>query len=309
MADRSLQVFHAVAKQRSFTRAAQVLYMSQPAVTYQVLQLEERFNTRLFDRGRASVSLTPAGEVALQYAQEIIDLSSEMTTRVRELQNEIAGTLHIGASMTIAEFMLPAILGEFKTAHPAVRSRLFLANSRSIDAQVAEHALDIGFVESPARQSDLETVFCCDDELVVVCSPQFPLAKCRYVVPQQLLEHPYVSREPGSGTRDAVSEYLRAAGIDPNAMNTVMELGSPIALNAVLETGLGFSIASQASVPEARRLGALIAVPLRPRLVRPISMLYPSSRFRSRLVTAFVEFAAQRLLQTGQAFNDSPLRE
>lgn len=302
MADRSLQVFHAVAKQRSFTRAADVLFMSQPAVTYQVLQLEERFNIRLFDRGRACVSLTPAGEVALQYAERIIGLSTEMDTRLRELRGEIAGTLLIGASMTIAEFMLPPILGEFKLAHPAVHSRLFIANSKSIGTQVAEHALDIGFIEAPAHQANLEAVACCDDELMVICSPHFPLAKAGAVQPHQLLEHAYVSREPGSGTRDFVSAYLRKLGIDPHKMNTVMELGSPIALNAVLETGLGFAIASPASAAKSRHTGTLVAVPLRPRLIRPISMLYPASRFRSRLVTAFVDFALTRLGRAAQGF-------
>ena len=116
MADRRLQVFHAVAKQLSFTKAADVLFMTQPAVTFQIKQLEEHFNTRLFDRGHGRIALTPAGEVVLGYAEKILGLSSEMDVRLSELTGEIGGSLMVGASTTIAEFMLPGILGEFKSS-------------------------------------------------------------------------------------------------------------------------------------------------------------------------------------------------
>lgn len=295
MADRRLQVFHAVAKQLSFTKAAEVLFMTQPAVTFQIKQLEEHFNTRLFDRGHGRISLTPAGELVLQYAEKILNLSSEMDVRLGEMTGEIGGSLLVGASMTIAEFMLPRILGEFKSLHPNVRPRLVVANSESIETRVAEHTLDIGFIESPSHQPNLQTENCCDDELMVICSPKFPLAKAKEVAPSQLTEHPFVSREPGSGTREFIDAYLRKAGIPPEDMQLVMEMGSPISLNGVLETGLGFSIASRASVQKAQRLGDLVAIPLKPRLIRTLSMVYPKEKFRSKLVTAFVEFASARL--------------
>ena len=112
MADRRLQVFHAVAKQLSFTKAAEVLFMTQPAVTFQIKQLEEHFNTRLFDRGHGKISLTPAGETVLEYAERILGLSSELDVRLAEMTGLIGGPLLVGASTTIAEFMLPRILGE-----------------------------------------------------------------------------------------------------------------------------------------------------------------------------------------------------
>jgi DNA-binding transcriptional LysR family regulator len=301
MADRRLQVFHAVAKQLSFTKAAEVLFMTQPAVTFQIKQLEEHFNTRLFDRGHGRISLTPAGELVLLYAEKILNLSSEMDVRLGEMTGEIGGSLLVGASMTIAEFMLPRILGEFKSLHPNVRPRLVVANSESIETRVAEHTLDIGFIESPSHQPNLQTENCCDDELMVICSPKFPLAKSKEVAPQQLVEHPFVSREPGSGTREFTDAYLRKAGVQPEDMQLVMEMGSPISLNGVLETGLGFSIASRASVQKAQRLGDLVAIPMKPRLIRTLSMVYPKEKFRSKLVTAFVEFASSRLRQMSMA--------
>ena len=295
MADRRLQVFHAVAKQLSFTKAAEVLFMTQPAVTFQIKQLEEHFNTRLFDRGHGKIALTPAGEVVLGYAEKILGLSSEMDVRLSELTGEIGGSLMVGASTTIAEFMLPGILGEFKSTYPNVMSRLMVGNSESIETRVIEHTIDIGFIESLSHEPNLECEVCCDDELVVICHPRFPLARHKELTPQKLLEHPFISREPGSGTREFTENYLRSGGISLDQMNVVMELGSPIALNGVVQTGLGFAIASRASVTKEQRLGDIVAIPLKPRLIRTLSMVYPKEKFRSRLVATFVQFASERL--------------
>ncbi|MFA7268677.1 MAG: LysR family transcriptional regulator [Sterolibacterium sp.] len=295
MADRRLQVFYAVAKQLSFTKAADVLFMTQPAVTFQIKQLEEHFNSRLFDRGHGKIALTPAGDLVLEYAERILGLSSEMDVRLSEMTGEISGPLLVGASTTIAEFMLPRILGEFKSLHPAVQPRLVVANSESIENRVAEHLLDIGLIESPSHQPNLHTESCCDDELQVICSPKFPLAKYKELTPKQLIDQPYVSREPGSGTREFTDAYLRQAGVDFNSLKLVMELGSPVALNGVVETGLGFAIASRATVTKAQRLGDLVAIPLKPRLTRTLSMVYPKEKFRSKLVVTFVNFAVAKL--------------
>lgn len=295
MADRRLQVFQAVAKQLSFTKAADAMLMTQPAVTFQIKQLEEHFNTRLFDRGHGKIILTPAGEMVLEYAERILGLSSEMDVRISEMTGEISGSLLIGASTTIAEFMLPRILGEFKSLYPMVRPRLIVANSETIENRVAEHLLDIGLIESPSAKPALHVESCCDDELQVVCSPDFSLAKFKEVTPKQLIDLPYISREPGSGTRESTDAYLRKAGLSLDAFNLVMEMGSPVALNGVVETGLGFAIASRASVAKAHRLGILVAIPLKPKLTRTLSMVYPREKFRSRLVVTFVEFAAARL--------------
>jgi DNA-binding transcriptional LysR family regulator len=295
MADRRLQVFHAVARQLSFTKAAEVLFMTQPAVTFQIKQLEEHFNTRLFDRGHGRISLTPAGELVLVYAEKILGLAGEMDVRLAEMTGEVGGSLLVGASTTIAEFLLPRILGEFKSKFPNVRPRLIVANSESIETRVAEHTIDIGFIESPSHQPNLQTETCCEDELQVICSPKHPLARLKEITPQNLAEHPFVSREPGSGTREFTEVYLRKAGIDIDHMQPVMELGSPVALLEVVETGLGYAIVSRTSVMKALRLGDLVSIPLKPRLTRKLSMVYPREKFRSRLVTAFVDFATERL--------------
>jgi len=295
MADRRLQVFHAVAKQSSFTKAAETLFMTQPAVTFQIKQLEEHFNTRLFDRGHGKISLTAAGEVVLEYAERILSLSAELDTRVSELTGEVQGLLLIGASMTIAEFMLPRVLGEFKSAFPAVKARLTVANSETVEQGVAAHSLDIGLIEAPSHLPGLSTEDCCEDELQVVCAPSHPLAKLKSVTPKHLVQHPYISREPGSGTREVTDSYLRRAGHSVDELNIVMELGSPDAIKGVVETGLGFAIMSKVIVAKERQLGALVALPLMPRLTRTLSLVYPKEKFRSRLVSSFVEFSKGRL--------------
>ena len=187
MADRRLQVFHSVAKQLSFTKAAEQLFMTQPAVTFQVKQLEEHFNTRLFERRRGSISLTPAGVLVLGYAEKILALSDEMDTRVGELTGEVSGPLLLGASMTIAEFILPRILGEFKALHPQVQTQMSVANSEVIENRVAEMSIDVGLVESPSHLPNVVTEVCCDDELVVICAPGHKLAKSTGVTPEEVL--------------------------------------------------------------------------------------------------------------------------
>jgi len=300
MADRRLQVFHAVAKQSSFTKAAETLFMTQPAVTFQIKQLEEHFNTRLFDRGHGKISLTPAGEEVLDYAERILSLSAELDTRISELTGEVQGLLLIGASMTIAEFMLPRVLGEFKVAFPGVKARLTVANSETIEHGVAAHSLDIGLIEAPSHLPSLSTEECCEDELQVVCSPAHPLAKLKTISPKQLLQHAYISREPGSGTREVTDSYFRHAGIAPEEVNTVMELGSPDAIKGVVETGLGFAIMSKVIVAKEKQLGVLVTLPLVPKLTRTLSLVYPKEKFRSRLVSSFVEFSKGKLKSTGK---------
>ena len=300
MADRRLQVFHAVAKQMSFTKAADVLFMTQPAVTFQIKQLEEYYNTRLFERGHGKISLTPAGDLVLDYAERILALSAELEIRLKEMTGRISGPLLIGASTTIAEFMLPRILGEFKAQYPEVQAKLFVANSEAIENRVAEHTLDIGLIEAPSHLPVLLTEACCEDELQVIISPRHAFANNKQVSPKQLVPYPYISREAGSGTREFTDMYFRKAGIRPEDLKVEMELGSLEALKGVVAAGLGFAIMSRTAVEKERKLGDLVVLPLQPRLIRTLSLVYPKEKFRSRLVNAFIEFAKKRLLDNAR---------
>lgn len=295
MADRRLQVFHAVAKHLSFTRAADALFMTQPAVTFQIKQLEEQYGTRLFERRHGSISLTPAGELVLSFAERILALSDELETRLGEMTGEMRGPLLVGASTTIAEFMLPRVLGEFNALYPQVRARLIVANSESIEGRVAEHTLDIGLIEGPAKLGGLASQICCEDELRVICAPDYPLAEVGQVKPATLVDYEFISREPGSGTREITDAYFRAHDIAPQSLKMQMELGSPEALKGVVSTGLGFAIVSRVVVEKETQLGELVAIPLDPPLTRSLYLVYPEDRFQSRLTATFIDFARSKL--------------
>ncbi len=295
MADRRLQVFHAVAKHLSFTRAADALFMTQPAVTFQIKQLEEQYSARLFERRHGSIALTPAGELALVYAEKILAMSDEMETRLSEMTGEMRGPLLVGASTTIAEFMLPRVLGEFNALYPQVRARLIVANSESIESRVAEHTLDVGLIEAPAKLPGLVSESCCEDELLVICAPDYPLAGMQSIPPKILTDYEFISREPGSGTREITDAYFREHMIAPETLKTQMELGSPEALKGVVSTGLGFAIVSRAVVDKELQLGALVAVSLDPPLKRKLYLIHPKDRFQSRLSGTFVEFTRRKL--------------
>ena len=155
MADRRLQVFHTVARLLSFTKAAETLHMTQPAVTFQIRQLEDHFNTRLFDRTHNRISLTAAGEQVLRFADRIFELYAEMENSISGLTGEISGALTIGASTTIAEYMLPTLLGDFKEKYPEVTIHLKVANSDGIVSLVESNAIDLGLslihISEPTR--------------------------------------------------------------------------------------------------------------------------------------------------------------
>src|SRR5947209_6707209 len=245
MADRRLQVFHAVAKHLSFTKAAETLFMTQPAVTFQIKQLEEHLSTRLFDRAQGRIALTPAGQLALDYAERILALSAELDTRLKEMGGQAAGPLLIGASMTIGEYVLPQLIGKFKARYPAVMPTLFVGNSEAVQERVAERTLDLGFIEGDSHLGSLASEVCCDDELQIVCAPAHPFAKEAFALPAMLTRHPYIGREAGSGTRAVIDRYLHDAGVPPETMNAVVGLGRPEGIERLLATGLGCPILSR----------------------------------------------------------------
>lgn len=295
MADRRLQIFHAVAKHLSFTKAAETLFMTQPAVTFQIKQLEEQFQTRLFDRAQGRIALTPAGRLALDYAERILKLSDELETRLKEISGKVAGPLLIGASMTVGEYVLPQLIGLFKARHPAVMPNLFVGNSEAVQNRVAEHTLDLGFIEGDSHLPSLQSEVCCEDELQVVCAPSHPLANEAYAKPAALTQHPYVSREAGSGTRAVIDRYLQEVAVPPDSMDMVVELGSPEGIKGLVASGVGFAIMSSVIAAKELQLGQLVQVPLKPRLIRNFSVVYPNERLHSNLVAAFVQFAKEQL--------------
>lgn len=291
MADRRLQVFHTVARLLSFTKAAETLHMTQPAVTFQVRQLEEHFNTRLFDRTHNRISLTAAGQCVYEYSDRIFGLYGEMENAVREMTGDVSGVLMMGASTTIAEYMLPALLGDFKKQYPDVNVQLRVSNSDGIVHMVETNVIDLGVVESPVMNKNLVVEVCRMDQLVAILPPHHPLADRASVRIQELLEYPYICREEGSGTREVISEYMGQEGINDAQVNLTMELGSPESIKGAVEAGMGISIISRATVLKELQLGTLVALPLEPALERPFSFVHQKQKFRHRAMDELLEFA------------------
>jgi DNA-binding transcriptional LysR family regulator len=292
MSDRRLKVFHTVAKLLSFTKAAEALHMTQPAVTFQVRQLEEYFNTRLFDRTHNKVSLTPTGERVSDFAERIFELYNEMENSVRDLTGEISGTLTIGASTTIAEYMLPALLGEFKNQYPEINLRLKVSNSDGIVSMVEHNVIDLGIVEAPVSNKNLIVEVCHDDHLVVVTAPGHDLAiRGTSVKPEELKQYPFVCREEGSGTREVITQFLIDQNVKPAEMNYCMELGSPEALKGAVEADMGISILSRSTIAKELKLNTLAELQLDPPLNRPFSFVRQRQKFRVRIMEELLEFA------------------
>ncbi len=291
MADRRLQVFHTVARLLSFTKAAENLHMTQPAVTFQIRQLEEHFNTRLFDRTHNRISLTEAGKKVYEYSDKILSLYGEMDNKVRELTGDVSGILLIGASTTIAEYVLPSLLGEFKLKFPSVNMRLSVSNSLGVVHMVENNEIDVGIVESPIHNKNLAVEVCWYDNLLFICPPSHKLANRKSIPVAMLKELPYICREEGSGTREFICAHLEESNISMQEMNISMEVGSPEAIKSAVEAGLGISIVSAATVAKEVKLGTLAAVPLDPPLERPFSIVYQRQKFRIRVMDEFMEFA------------------
>lgn len=295
MADRRLQVFHAVATTRNFTRAAESLFMSQPAVTVQIRQLEEQYQVKLFERSSSGVTLTAAGELMFRYAEKIRAINDELEARLGEMTGEMRGIFALGASTSIAESVLPRLLAEFNALYPQVRPRLIVGNTEAIVGQVLAHTLEVAVVGGPVAHEGLESQMCSEDALYAYCAPDYPLASAKSATPRQLRDYEYLTREPGSGSRALAEAWFAAGGVKPDDLKILMEMGSPQALKQVVHGGMGFTIASERLFAEDDAAGRIVRIPLKPALSRPLLLISPKERFRTRLATTFGNFARQQL--------------
>jgi DNA-binding transcriptional LysR family regulator len=269
--------------------------MSQPAVTLQIKQLEALYRKQLFERHHGSITLTPAGELVLSYAEKIIALSDEMEGRLAEMTGEMRGLLLIGACSSIGESMLAPVLSEFNALYPQVRVRLLVANSETVARRVAERVIDLGLIAATLKVPGVKGEVCGSDELIAICAADYPLTGKKAISPTALAEYEYIAREPGSGTREATDAYFRNHQVDPQSLKMQMELGSPEAVKSVVAQGIGFAIVSRWVVEKELEQGTLIGVALKPPLQRNLLLIYPDDSFRTRLADTFMRFAKNKL--------------
>ena len=300
VADRRLQVFAAVAKYGSFTRAAEHLFMTQPAVTFQIKQLEEHFSTRLLDRGHGKVTLTHAGQIVQNFAERILDLSDEMESRVAELTDELAGPINIGTSMTIAGYWLPEIIDEFKQKYPKVIPRVVVGNSLLTEERVAARELDLGFIEIAADQPNVRRLTGARDEIMLICTPQHALAGLERVEPSDLVSHVLINRDEGNSVRDLTEEWFSSAGVNVGELEVSAELGSLASVKQLVVRGMGYAFASRAAIQRELREGALVAINMMPPLYNSLEVIMPKDKFCSRLIETFAEHAVENLARRSE---------
>ncbi len=247
-------VFRAVADQRSFRKAAEELYLTQPAVSLQIKALEEDLGVQLFDRTGAHITLTEAGRVLLGYTQQVSSLLEQAEHDIASLSGEHAGHLALGASTTIAQYVLPRLLGEFHREYPRVHPTLISGNTERIVEAVQSQKIALGFIEGPSRSRDVKTEPFLEDELVLIASTAHEFAERKVISCSELATMPLLMRERGSGTRHVIEMALERQGVKRSSLRVVMELDSTEAIKSAVEAGLGLGFVSHWAMAKDLRL-------------------------------------------------------
>lgn len=250
-----LVVFRAVARHLSFRKAAEELYLTQPAVSLQIKALEDDLGTQLFDRSGSEVHLSPAGKTLLKYAQRSSDLLARAEHDLASLHGGNAGAMALGASTTIAQYVLPGLLSEFCQAYPRVFPTLLSGNTERIVAAVQDHTIALGFIEGPPHSRDVTTHPFFQDELVLIVPAAHAWAKRASVSPSELSSAPLLMRERGSGSRQVLEQALERAGVKRRTLRVVMELDSTEAIKSAVEAGFGMGFVSRWAIAKDMRLG------------------------------------------------------
>jgi len=262
-----LRVFRAVAEELSFRKAAEVLHLSQPAVSQHVRALEEEAGVQLFDRARGAghgsqISLTEAGRVLLKYASAAAETMMEARRALSALNDETVGDLRLGASTTVAQYLLPRILGAFLKQYPQVKLSLVSGNTEKIVEAVAEKKISLGIIEGPAMRREVKTERMAQDEMVLIASPnhEWALRKGAAIERKELAKGPLLLRERGSGSRRVVERALKKLGLPQRSLQVAMELDSTEAIISGVEAELGVGFVSLWALGKALRLGTVKVV-------------------------------------------------
>lgn len=255
-----LVVFRAVAEQLSFRKAAEQLYLTQPAVSQQIKALEEELGVLLFDRSGTQAKLTQAGAILLDYARRSQELLLAAAHEVIALSGTFAGQLTLGASTTIAQYVLPHLLSEFCRKHPQVSPALISGNTEQIVSAVCEERVSLGFIEGPPHSRDVKSEPFLDDEIVLIVPGAHEWAERQRVPCGDIVSVPLIVREHGSGTRGIVEMALERRGIRRRSLRVVMELDSSEAIKSAVEAGFGVGFVSRWAVAKDARLGQSIRV-------------------------------------------------
>ncbi|QUL53510.1 LysR family transcriptional regulator [Paenibacillus tritici] len=240
--DQYLEVFIKVVEKENFTKAAEELHMTQPAVSQYIRTLEQVVGTRLLERSNKFVRMNKAGEIVYHHAKGILALYTRMQYLVDDLANNASGPIAIGASYTFGEYILPHIIAKLKKEYPLIRPSIIIHNTKEIIDLVISYQLDIGIIEGFFNDHQIHSEIVSEDHMVIVASPQHPLLEKKEELRlSDLVDETWILREEGSGTRQAADNFFEMYEFTPKS---IMEFGSTQVIKESVEAGLGISLLS-----------------------------------------------------------------
>ncbi|PXV67386.1 DNA-binding transcriptional LysR family regulator [Dysgonomonas alginatilytica] len=229
-----LRVFYSVATFSSFTRAAEEMFITQPAVTKNIKELESELGIRLFNRIANKITLTEAGRLLLHYTEHVLTLDKKFMFDLGVLKQKFAGDLKLGASTTIGQYVLPAILAQFKREQPDIELSLLNDNTQRIETALIDKLLDLGIVEGNSKNNQLKYIPFLKDEIVAVAHSSQSLFEKDEITLDELKSIPLVLREIGSGSLEVITDKLKQKDIKLKDLNVVMHLGSTESIKTFL---------------------------------------------------------------------------
>jgi LysR family transcriptional regulator, transcriptional activator of the cysJI operon len=291
MEDHKLKVFCTVAETKSFSKTSEIIHLTQPAVSLQIQALEEKYETKLFDRSSSTVTLTPAGEILYKYAKEILTLYISAEKAIGKQIGLVKGSLSIGAGSNIGNFILPTLITEFKRIHPKIKIYLLVNNSKRVIELLNAGNIDLGLVEGDVSRQKMVVKKLLSDELLLIVSPEHHWAKKKEVSISELSKEPFILREPGSGTRQMIEKFLARHGITLHDLKISTILGSTEAIKDAVENGLGISIISRWAVRKENRYGTLNLLSIKEeKMARDFSLVMNKNAVSSNSLDEFVSF-------------------
>lgn len=285
--DQPLLVFKTVVEQGNFTRAAEELHMTQPAVSQYIQALERIVGSKLLERTNKYVKLNKAGEIVYHHAKEILGGYTRMQTLVDDLLHVASGNIAIGASYTFGEYILPHIVAQLRKRFPLIQPTITIGNTREIAELVLSHQLEVGVVEGEYRHAQLIVEPFAEDRMLVIAPGNSRYAEMEDIRETDLSEATWIVREEGSGTREAAEKMFRELGFRPRQF---MEFGSTQIIKESVEAGLGLALLSEWTIRKEVALGSLRTLNLQGLPVtRQFSVVTPATRFHTKAVEVFVD--------------------
>lgn len=285
--EQALLVFVTVAEKKSFTKAADALHMTQPAISQYIQTLEKSLGTRLLDRSNKYVKLNQAGEIVYHHANQIIGQYTQMQKLLDDTLNKASGNLAIGASYTFGEYVLPHVVGYLQTKFPLIRPKITIANTRRISEWVANRQLDVGIVDGQMHHHNLPLDKFAEDLMYVVASAKHKHLLEKKPAITDLMDETWIFREETSGTREVTERIFSELSIYPKKM---MEFGSTQIIKESVQVGLGIALLSHCTIQKEVSLGSLKIIDVcGAPFQRNFSLITPPSQFKTKVTTVFID--------------------